>query len=262
MQRALEKPIAAGRTAEIYPWEEGTVLKLFYDWFDVDSIRYEAQIAQAVSAIGVPAPAVGEIIQVNGRNALVYERLDGSAMWAVMARNPFRLVRCAHSMAAIHAAMHLRGMGTELPPQRQRLLRKIEQAQALPAHLRSKVLAVLESLPDGDRLCHGDFHPQNILITPGGERVIDWMDATRGNPLADVARTSILILGAAATNQTPNLWMKILVRGFHWIYLRRYFQLRPGGEAEYRRWLPVVAAARLSEQIPELEQWLIANVGL
>ena len=25
---------------------------------------------------------------------------------------------------------------------------------------------------------------------------------------------------------------------------------------EYRRWLPIVAAARLSENIPELEQWL------
>jgi hypothetical protein len=37
------------------------------------------------------------------------------------------------------------------------------------------------------------------------------------------------------------------------------FNLRPGGYEEYRRWLAVVAAARLSEHIPELEQWLVAR---
>jgi hypothetical protein len=47
------------------------------------------------------------------------------------------------------------------------------------------------------------------------------------------------------------------VRLFHSIYLRTYFQLRPGGEAEYRRWFPIVAAARLSENMPELENWLL-----
>jgi hypothetical protein len=34
----------------------------------------------------------------------------------------------------------------------------------------------------------------------------------------------------------------------------------PGGAGEHRRWLPVVAAARLSENIPELERWLLAQV--
>jgi hypothetical protein len=51
--------------------------------------------------------------------------------------------------------------------------------------------------------------------------------------------------------------LKLMVRLFHSAYLRKYFRLRPRGETEYRRWLPVVAGARLNENIPELEQWLI-----
>jgi hypothetical protein len=50
-----------------------------------------------------------------------------------------------------------------------------------------------------------------------------------------------------------------MVRLFHGAYLRRYFTLRPGGREEYGRWLPIVAAARLSENIPEIEQWLLAQ---
>jgi hypothetical protein len=51
-----------------------------------------------------------------------------------------------------------------------------------------------------------------------------------------------------------------MVRLLHAAYLRRYFRLRPGGQVEHRRWLPVVAAARLSEDIPELRAWLVARV--
>ena len=39
-----EKPIAYGRTAEIYAWEDGWVLKQFYNWFPEESVRYEAEL--------------------------------------------------------------------------------------------------------------------------------------------------------------------------------------------------------------------------
>ena len=83
------------------------------------------------------------------------------------------------------------------------------------------------------------------------------MDAARGNPLADVARTSIIFLGATETEEIPNPFVRVLVKVFHSIYLSHYFRLRPGGEAEYSRWLPIVAGARLNENIPELEKWLV-----
>ena len=153
--------------------------------------------------------------------------------------------------------MHANTLHPDLPPQRRRLERKIGAADSLPASLKQASLAALSTLRDGDSICHGDFHPGNVLLTPGRAVIIDWIDASRGNPLADVARTTVLTLGAAASSQVPTTALKAFVRLFHSVYLRRYFQLRPGGKGEYRRWLPVVAAARLSENIPELERWLV-----
>jgi hypothetical protein len=77
---------------------------------------------------------------------------------------------------------------------------------------------------------------------------------------ADLTRSSILVLGAAASSQIRTPLRKATTRLFHAAYLHHYFRLRPGSAAEYRRWLPVVAAARLSERIPALENWLIAQV--
>ena len=71
MNVKLEDPIAYGRTAEIYKWQNEQVLKLFHDWFGMDAIQYEQRINQAVYASGLPVPAVGEIIRVNDGNGLL-----------------------------------------------------------------------------------------------------------------------------------------------------------------------------------------------
>ncbi len=267
MNQELGQPIALGRTAEIYTWDEGWVLKLFYAWFSLEDIRFEQRMARLVHAAGLPVPAVGEILRANRRNGLLYERVDGASMWEILGKQPLRLFALARQTAELHVGMHACANQAELPSQRARLERKILHADPLPAPLKTAALDALACLPDGDRICHGDFHPGNILLTPTravnmvgqSPTIIDWIDASRGNPLADLARTTIITLGAAASDQIPNRLMKAYVRLFHAVYLRRYYQLRPGGADEYRRWLPIVAAARLSENIPEVEAWLLAQ---
>jgi Ser/Thr protein kinase RdoA (MazF antagonist) len=258
----LGKPIAYGRTAELYAWNHDQVLKLFYDWYGMDSIEYEARITQAVHASGLPVPAVGDILRVNDRNGLLFQRVDGNPMVEIFKRKPWQGNHYARRMAVLHGKLHTSTIQADIPYQRQRLVYKIQHASALPGHLQSKALAALEAMPDADRLCHGDFHPGNILHTPQGEIIIDWTDATRGNPLSDLARTTILICGAAETSQIGNILEKAFIKTFHAEYIRHYFKLHPGGEQEYRRWLPIVAAARLSENIPELEKWLIVQAEI
>ena len=260
----LDKPIAFGYTAKIYAWDEGRVLKLFHNWFELQSIEFEQRLARAVHASGLPVPAVYEIIQVEGRNGLIYERVDGLSMWEVLGKQPWRLGAFARRTAELHAQMHASKVQPQLPAQRKRLEYKLNHADPLPAPLKKGALEALVSLPEGTSLCHRDFHPGNILVTAKDEIIIDWIDASLGNPLADVARTSIIALGAAASSQVTGRFQKFIVHLFHGLYLRHYFRLRPGGKQEYRRWLPVVAAARLDEGIRENEKWLIeqATKGL
>lgn len=232
---------------------------MFYDWVEPGAVEYEAKINRAVHASGLPVPKVGEIVSINGRNGLVYERVHGATMAENFKRSPGKIFHYARRMAQLQAEMHSAAIQTDLPHQRLRLAQRISSAAALPDPARARVLDALQSLPDGNQVCHGDFHPENILLTAEGEVIIDWVDAIRGNPLADLARTSILLLGAAETVLSGNLLLKSFVRLFHGAYLRQYFRLRPGGQDEYRRWLPVVAAARLDENITEQEKWLVAQ---
>jgi len=257
----LNNPIARGRTADVYVWDDGHILKLFNDWFALEDIEYELRIARAVHTSGVKTPAVGEMVQVDGRNGLIYERAQGTSMLRIFQRKPWKVFSLARMLARLHAEMHNSIFDADVPDQRGRLQRKIDRAEALPASLKTALLHSLASLPDGDRVCHGDFHPDNVLLSGDDATIIDWIDASRGNPLADVARTSIILLGAVASSNIANPLLKIFVQAFHSTYLREYFLLRPHGQDEYQRWLPIVAGARLTEGIHEQEKWLVEQAG-
>jgi Ser/Thr protein kinase RdoA (MazF antagonist) len=253
----LENPIARGRTADVYRWDDGQVLKLFHDWFPLENIQYERMIAHEIHTSKIKAPAVGDLIRVDGRNGLLYQRVDGQPMFEILLRKPWLLFKCAHIFAKLHVDMHESVLSARIPTQRERLMYKLRGAKALPPSTQNVLLEALNDLPEDNHVCHGDFHPANVLLTDHGGFVIDWGDTTRGNPLADVARTSIIMTGLVHTRQFPDPRFRIVSWIFHAAYLQNYFHLHPGGKDEYRRWLPIVAGARLSENIPELETWLL-----
>ncbi len=256
----LDEPMAVGRTAEIYAWGQDQVLKLFHEWFSKDNVHYEARVARAVHEAGLAVPAVGEILEIDGRFGLEYERVRGIPMWKQMAARPWRIMGQARLLADLHTRVHaIRGI-EGIPSQRERLARKIETARGLSAVLREAALEALEDAPQDDRLCHGDFHPGNIILTDKGPVVLDWVDATLGDALADVARTTVLIEGERAAGSSVSRAARLLLGWAHRVYVRWYFRLRPGGREVYSAWQPLVAAGRMNEEIEELQGWLQAQV--
>jgi uncharacterized protein (TIGR02172 family) len=251
-----------GRTAEIYPWNDRNVLKLFREGVMPAAVEDEARIARAVHAAGLPVPAVGEIVERNGRLGLVYERVEGVSMLETFRTAPWALVRCTRVFAELHAAIHTYIVPT-LPSQRQRLARSIRQTDILSSDTKIAVLNALDDMLDDERVCHGDFHPGNVLMTAQGPVIIDWMDGTRGNPLADVARTSLLLRIGGLPLGTPARWLiEAMRRWFHLLYLRRYFQLCPDAQRQLSAWQPIIAAARLRENIREEQHRLLALIKI
>ncbi len=248
---ALER-IAEGRTAEIFAWEDGKILKLFRPGFD--GIDYEAQMARAVIEGGVNAPQIYDVIEVNGRHGIVYEQINGETMSAVFLKKPFFIFKLARQFATTQVTMHAR-TAPNLPPLKEKLRSKIDRAEHLTDTVKSSVIAHLEKLPDGTSVCHSDFHPENILLDGEEAKAIDWVDAAQGDPMADVARTVILL---TIGNIQGTLWTRLMLGSarnvFNRLYLRHYLALCGGSFKDVQAWLMPVAAGRLSEAVenPEL----------
>ena len=245
----LPAPIAEGRTAEIYLWDDRHILKLYRDWCPSDWVEYESQMARAVYEAGIPSPRAGELVEVNGRRGLIYQRLEGISMLEDMNARPWMIWKHARSLAELQVKIHQKSVAG-LPSYKDRLRYDIRETSQLTNVLREKVLAMLDLLPDETRVCHGDFHPANIFLTPDGPVAIDWMTACSGSPWADVARTSLVLsIGAKAAGKQVSLFIRAAINLYHRTYLSRYRALTTGNSDELNRWIPVIAAARLNENI-------------
>ena len=152
-------------------------------------------------------------------------------------------------MADIQAAIH-RCAVPDLPCVKSSLEQVIKQTTVLPGSMRQAALKVLESLPEGDALCHGDFHPENIVMTEHGPRVIDWVTAVKGNSLADVARSSLILRMAEPPLGTRGRrLLKLYIDLFHASYLNHYLFIRSAMREDVDAWQLPIAAARMKEDI-------------
>ncbi|MFT5194650.1 MAG: hypothetical protein ACI9EW_002141 [Cellvibrionaceae bacterium] len=255
----LGQPVAIGRTADIHKWEEGTVVKLYQDWFQLESIQNEAGRTRELSSLDFPIPQVGEVVQVNDRNGLILEHIHGKNMLELVKADPSLMPDFAKRLAQLHVRLHQLDAQPNIAPQSEKLARNIRDARPLSDHLKTILLGMLDQMPEASCVCHGDFHPGNVIVTAEGEVVVDWNDASIGSSVGDVARSTILFLGGITGNEAPDPVFETTVRQFHKQYLNYYFDLRPEGKDDYERWLPIIAGARLCENITALEPWLLAE---
>lgn len=177
---------------------------------------------------------------------------------------PWSLFKHARSLAELQIKIHQTSIAG-LPSYKDRLRYDIDQTSRMSDAPRKKVLALLETLPDHPNLCHGDYHPGNVFLTRNGPVVIDWMTACSGSRWADVTRSSmILSIGVKAAGKQVSPLIRMAVSFYHRIYLNHYRALAPDTAGELERWMPVIAAARLNEDIiPEREALIrIVEEGL
>ncbi len=247
-----------GRTAEVFDLGDGRVLKLFRPGFPLRAVERERLIAEALSKHGeVPCPRFLGPMERDGRPGLVYERIEGPSQLDTIAANPLLLGRQARLAASLHARVHrLRLPGSPLPEQREALAAALARAELQEPLLRAMIERV-RSWPAADLLCHGDFHPDNILLSPRGPVIIDWMTATRGRPLVDVARTAVIMRFSAAPPHLPHaarLALEAVKRLYLRIYLRAYATASGEGLSALGELMVPIAAARIAEDGPPEEK--------
>lgn len=248
----LPDPIAEGRVAQVYPWGDGKVLKLARDGVPPDWITYEHEIASLVHASGVTCPEPHGLVTLNGRTGILFTRLEGPTMLSRIGIAPHRAAQFGRMLGRAHAEMHRRTGPPGLPDNAGRLKKRIQSVQGAPETIRTAALQALESCPPGDRLLHGDFHPGNVILTPSGPVGIDWVDASRGHPLSDVARTVVLAnLGGLPAQPLLRQLVRLLRAVFVRAYLRAYFSTGSWKKSELQAWLLPVLFARLAEDITE-----------
>jgi Ser/Thr protein kinase RdoA (MazF antagonist) len=254
----LLQKVGAGRTATIYRWGQNQVVKLYRPNFPKKAIDEEFQIGQTLNQVDLDIPKTYELVQLEESKGILLDYVRGPSMLQTLATRPWRVFSYSKQMARLHFKIHGASILIEhsIPMLKESLADKISRVTLLTAEERTKILSRLSTLMDGASICHGDFHPDNIIMAKDRLMTVDWITARIGNPIADVARTWLLLsMGSLPENKTAfeiflarNL-RDIFCRG----YLREYKKLSTIPSAEFERWKLPIAAARLIENVSDQE---------
>ena len=220
--------------------------KVFAADYNKADILNEALNQARVEETGLYIPKVHEVKKLDdGRLAIVMDYVEGTSLAALMAKEPKKLDAYLEKFVDIQLSMH--GLSSpNLNKQRDKFNNKISHS-GLEATTRYELHIRLNGMPNHNKLCHGDFNPSNVLITPDGKAcIIDWSHATIGNASADAART-YLLFKLAGDDKTAEDYMTLFCKKSD--TARQYVD----------QWLPIVAASQMVKGKPEeremLEHW-------
>jgi len=235
MSEGIGRLLAAGNVAEVFEWGS-RVVKLYRSAGAKQTVFREAGNHSAVEALGLPVPAIWGVHQISGRWGIVFDRVRGSSFAEQMRGDPTALPRYLDILVGLQAGIHAH-QTHEFHSLKVRLATNIALAKRLDEPQKQLLLGRLAEMPEGDRLCHGDFHPINVLGEASHPMLIDWPDACRGDPAADVCRSYLLLRLHAQDIAEP--------------YLDAYGPMVNVQKGKILDWLPHVAAARLAEDAPD-----------
>jgi tRNA A-37 threonylcarbamoyl transferase component Bud32 len=234
--------VGQGATTKIYR-DGGTAIKLYIN-APPDEAEIEAERQRFAFAAGLPVPAVYGIRKLNDNAvALDMEYISGKPLiYPGMNKNERN--GAILTMTKLQREVHkVRAHG--LPKLSERLNWKIRTTMHLEEPQKDKLLTLHTRLDeDSDHLCHGDFHPLNILFDGAKHWIIDWVDATSWNPSADACRTYLIF--------------KQYMSRSAGVYLEACCNTAKVKQGDVLAWLPVIAAARLTENLDDASRlWLI-----
>ncbi len=255
----LGKVIARGRTADLYDLPENRVLKLFYDWVSPESIHKELEVSRRVFQAGLPVPQVFELVNYENRTGIIYEKILGTTMLSMLAKKPWQVAQHSRVLAELHHKIHQIKVDASSTYHDQ-WLRNIERVPNLSEEIKLKLINQVKQLPNDNRLCHFDFHPDQIIYTEKGPMILDWMTAEIGHPSADVARTQILITIGKPPDASIGMQLLAILLGrlANYYYQQRYLALNPSINHEtIQRWHAPLAAVRLLDKVPGEEPALM-----
>lgn len=269
----LGQHIKTTDNADIHLFDQSRVIKLFNKGVPEDTVDYEYKICLTAKQYGCICPDIYEKAEINGRFGLVFERIIGTTVNRLL-KKPFSSAKqIAMHTASAHAQINKVAFGSSGHPfdensiilkrQYDYFRSKILKAEGLTEEERKNILEYLHRLPDALRLCHGNLHTSNFIVSKSKHYVVNWENAYIGHPASDVARTVLMLQVPYDHDDIPSILkplFSMVLQSYASSYMKMYTSMTQISKKDIEAWMLPVAAARLSENRPHEREWLIAFI--
>lgn len=242
--------VGKGNTADVFALDDTRVVKLFVMGYPKESVEKEYRNSELFSQMNISSPKSYEMITYGDRFGIVYDKVNGNSLLDILLESmnigtngTGNEDKWIDRFAILHKKILSRRALAVLDCKC--ILREnICATNILSKQQKEKLLLILKSLPEGDSLCHGDYHFGNILVSQQNCIVIDFMNVCKGDRCFDIARTIYLTEFTPVPDCVPG---KDEIVQFKKHFSGTYLKKMGIKKESISDWLTVIVAARLSE---------------
>ena len=243
MEINLDNPIAERKTKTVYR-DGNKSIKLFVENYSKADILNEAlNQARVEEGTDLKVPKLLGVTMVGNRWALVSEYIEGTTLEQLMKDHPEKQEEYLNRFIDIQLNI-LSHQVPLLNTIKDKFKRKLNNTEVINYNTKYELLQRLNGMKTHTKLCHGDFHPSNVIITENDEAyIIDWAHVTQGNASADCART-FLVFSMEGREELASKYLDL-------------FAEKSGiQKANIQRWVPIVAATQKTKEREEEQEFL------
>ncbi len=224
------------------------VIKLFSKDYSKADVLNEALNHARVEETGLNIPELYEVTRIDGKWAIVSQYIEGENLADLIAANPKKYNEYMDMFVDLQLEIQSKTCSL-LSRLKDKMNRKIDLTE-LDDTTKYDLHTRLDGMKKHNKLCHGDYTPSNIIITPDGTPyVLDWAHATQGNASADAARTYLKFClngNIAGADKYLDLFCKKSNTD------KRYVQ----------SWMPIVAASQSVKKEQKEKEILLSWVNV
>ena len=243
----LDRVIAVRNNKTIYRDGDACV-KVFDSSYSKADVLNEALNQARIEETGLNIPKIREVTMIDGKWAIVSDYIKGKTLSQLMKEDPDNKSKYIEMLVDLQTEVQSKTCPL-LNKLKDKMNRKIGMSE-LDATTRYDLHTRLEGMPKHTKVCHGDFHPSNIIIAEDNTPyILDWSHATQGNASADAARTYLLF------------WLAGDIEGAK-EYLDLFCKKSDTAKQYVQKWMPIVAASQSVKGNEKEREFLLSWVNV
>ena len=221
--------IGFGGNGAVYRVSEDEIVKVNYNPATYADLDMELAKAKEAFLLGIPTAISFDLVDCGeGRRGVVYETIKSRTLGETIQSSPELMDELTEKYVGQLNILH--AVHTDNPvfgSAKDNYRKQVENASKFLTEEEGKMLEqILDVLPEGDRLCHCDAHPKNIMIQNGDMLWIDMEGMSVGHPIYDLISIAVILNGIRTDEMTLGICgMDIqTVLKFKDCFIRKYFK--------------------------------------
>jgi uncharacterized protein (TIGR02172 family) len=194
--------IAKGANGAVYRYDDETIVKTYFAKDALPEIKQERENARRAFVLGVNTAIPYGIVRIGDNYGTVTELLNAQSITKLIRKNPDDL-----SLAAKYYIDMLKGIHAievedgQVPDMMGIALGWVDAiSDQLPAVQVTKLRSMVEAVPKMNKLLHGDYHTNNIMIQNGEPLLIDMDTLCMGHPVFELGSMFNAFIGYGELN--------------------------------------------------------------